>query len=72
MRSTDEDTLIDHTSRAVGDVPRQRFCLRCDASFWSEGFGQRICTRCKNTQVWRSAVPEGVSQGRRRTRKKPS
>ena len=67
MRSPVEDTLMDHPIRALGDVPKLRFCLRCDASFWSEGFGQRICARCKSSTVWRAAVPEGVSNGRRRS-----
>ena len=67
MQSKVEDTLMDHPIRAVGDVPKPRICLRCNTSFWSEGFGQRICARCKGTTAWRAAVPEGVSQGRRRS-----
>lgn len=67
MRAKVEDIQLDHPSRALGDVPKLRFCLRCRVSFWSEGFGQRICAKCKNTTVWRAAMPEGVSQGRRRS-----
>lgn len=67
MQTKVDDILMDHPSRALGDVPKLRFCLRCNASFWSEGFGQRICTRCKSTTAWRAAVPEGVSKGRSRS-----
>ncbi|WP_143516914.1 hypothetical protein [Pseudooceanicola antarcticus] len=54
------------TKRATGDVPQQRQCLRCEASFWSEGFGERICRRCKGSNSWRNAVPAGPSSTRRR------
>ncbi|WP_299900760.1 hypothetical protein [uncultured Ruegeria sp.] len=52
--------------RAVGDVPRERHCLRCETGFWSEGFGERVCRRCKATNAWRNAVP--VSPGASRHR----
>ena len=67
MQENVDDNLIDYPSRALGDVPKLRCCLRCDASFWSEGFGQRICARCKGRTAWRAAVPEGVSKGRSRS-----
>lgn len=67
MQAKVDDILLDHPSRALGDVPKLRFCLRCDASFWSEAFGQRICAKCKGTTAWRAAVPEGVSKGRSRS-----
>lgn len=43
--------------KALGDIPRERQCLRCDALFWSEGFGERICRRCKGMNAWRNGVP---------------
>ncbi|PHO02157.1 hypothetical protein CSC82_19765 [Rhodobacteraceae bacterium 4F10] len=52
--------------RAFGDVPRNRPCLRCDAVFWSEGFGERICRRCKGLNAWRNAVPVSPGASRRR------
>jgi hypothetical protein len=55
------------TIRAAADIAAERACLRCGTHFWSEGFGQRICTRCKGSSVWRSAVSECSGQGRRRT-----
>jgi len=53
--------------RARGDVAAKRACMRCAAVFQSEGFGQRICPRCKGTQSWRSAVADGSGHTRRRT-----
>lgn len=67
MQAKVDVTQMDHPSRALGDVPKLRVCLGCDASFWSEGFGQRICARCKGRTAWRAAVPEGVSKGRSRS-----
>jgi hypothetical protein len=55
------------TNKATADVAAQRVCLSCRSTFWSEGFGQRICTRCKGTVAWRSAIHEGSGQGRRRS-----
>ncbi|WP_225027101.1 hypothetical protein [Xinfangfangia pollutisoli] len=52
--------------RAPNDVPRERLCLRCHTQFPSEGFGERICRRCKGTTSWRSSVQSMVSSGRRR------
>lgn len=54
------------TIKAMGDVAAERACLRCRSTFWSEGFGERICGRCKGTVVWRSASHEGSGRGRRR------
>lgn len=53
--------------RATADIAAERVCLRCRTSFWSEGFGERICSKCKGSAVWRAAVPEGVGQGRKRS-----
>ncbi|WP_233417282.1 hypothetical protein [Halovulum marinum] len=54
------------TARARRDVPQERQCLRCETLFWSEGFGERICRRCKGLNAWRNAVPvtPGSSRGR--------
>ncbi len=65
MQKKKEFIVSDPPKRALADAPKERFCLRCKSSFWSEGFGERICSRCKATSAWRAAVPEGVSQGRR-------
>jgi hypothetical protein len=52
--------------RALGDVPQERSCLRCDVVFFSEGFGERICRRCKGLNAWRNAVPVSPGASRRR------
>lgn len=54
-----KDFLPDDTGlqRALADAPRERTCLRCHTMFWSEGFGQRICKRCKASHSWKNAVP---------------
>lgn len=43
--------------RADGDIAAERACLRCKTLFQSEGFGERICPRCKGSVIWKSAVP---------------
>ena len=67
MQTKDQFIVVDDPKRALGDAPKERSCLRCKTSFWSEGFGERICARCKGTSIWRAAVPEGGGQGRRRS-----
>lgn len=65
-------TIPDHaapyirTAKALGDVPQERQCLRCTTRFVSEGFGERICRRCKGLNAWRSAVSVTPGQSRRR------
>ncbi|GAB4229800.1 MAG: hypothetical protein Tsb0032_36370 [Kiloniellaceae bacterium] len=39
------------------DDPKVRQCLRCRKSFDSQWAGERICTRCKNSNTWRSGLP---------------
>ena len=51
---------------ARGDGPAERCCLRCGTAFWSEGFGERICKRCKAQASWKSAIPSGDGGSRRR------
>lgn len=42
-------------SKSPRDVATTRACLRCKTVFQSEGFGERICPRCKGSAVWKSA-----------------
>jgi hypothetical protein len=46
------------------DGSAQRLCLRCRTVFASEGFGERICRRCKGREAWKTpaALPRGVSR----------
>lgn len=39
------------------DAPKTRQCLRCKSEFQSSWAGERICTRCKGSNAWRSNVP---------------
>ena len=55
------------TLRAAADIAGERACLRCRSLFWSEGFGERICSRCKGSAVWRAAISERGGHGRRRS-----
>ncbi len=53
-------------ARSRADVPARRRCLRCQSPFDSEGFGDRICKRCKASALWRTALPPGDGHARRR------
>ena len=37
--------------------PKVRECLRCRSAFQSEWSGERVCSRCKNSNAWRSGAP---------------
>lgn len=66
---SDHDPGLVPTTPARGDAPAERCCLRCRSAFWSEGFGERICKRCKGQSSWKSAIPSGEGATRRRTAK---
>jgi hypothetical protein len=55
------------TRETTADVAAARACLRCRSTFWSEGGGERLCSRCKGSAVWRSAIHEGSGRGWRRS-----
>lgn len=52
-------------SRALNDAPKERACLRCEAIFLSNGFGERICRRCKGSSSWRNAAPASSGNANR-------
>lgn len=52
--------------RAPRDVSANRTCLTCQGIFLSEGFGNRICPRCKSGTAWRGSAVDGFSMGRKR------
>lgn len=54
------------TTLSPRDVAENRACLRCGTVFLSEGFGERICARCKASTVWRTSLPAYTGQTRRR------
>lgn len=45
------------TPKSPRDVPTERECLRCKTVFQSDGFGERVCPRCKGSAVWKTAMP---------------
>ncbi len=53
-------------ARSPRDVPTQRACLRCKVPFQSEGFGERVCPRCKGSAIWKSGSPPRGDGGRQR------
>lgn len=54
-------------AKARGDVAAERACICCKTKFWSEGFGQRICARCKGRKSWQSGITTGHAKGWRRS-----
>ncbi len=57
LAMTDLDAGFRPLTRARGDVPADRQCLRCAATFRSAGFGERICKHCKTQASWKSDMP---------------
>ena len=53
-------------ARSPRDVPSSRLCLRCRSVFQSDGFGERICPRCKGSALWKSGTPPRGSGSRQR------
>lgn len=49
------------------DGPKVRQCLRCATDFTSQWSGERVCSRCKSSNTWRSGLPlkSSVSNGKR-------
>jgi hypothetical protein len=37
--------------------PQQRACLRCREAFASEGFGNRVCQRCRHAERFAGSEP---------------
>jgi hypothetical protein len=37
-------------------VQKTRKCLLCTEEFESEWIGERVCTKCKATSIWRSGA----------------
>ena len=60
-------THLHAPTRPRGDVPATRACLSCSTMFASEGFGHRVCPRCKNTVVWCGGASSGPGRSSRRT-----
>ena len=37
-------------------APKERRCLKCEKSFTSHWFGERICKQCKHSNSWRAGL----------------
>ena len=61
LAMTGHDAGFRPLTRARGDVPADRQCLRCAAIFLSAGFGERICKHCKAQATWKSDMPLATS-----------
>ncbi len=64
---TEDVETLPITTKARGDIAAERACLCCKRVFWSNGFGERVCPRCKSSKTWRNSVPGGNGQGHRRS-----
>lgn len=64
---TDDTETLSMTPKAFGDIVAERACLCCKKEFWSEGFGERVCNRCKSSSMRRNSVPALLGQGHRRS-----
>lgn len=64
---TDSAEAPSTIASARRDVAAERACLRCKTTFWSKGFGERICGRCKSSSTWRSAASASSRPERRRS-----
>jgi methylphosphotriester-DNA--protein-cysteine methyltransferase len=61
-----EVTEIYQPPSALNDTPKERNCLRCKVKFWSSGFGERVCRRCKGLSAWRNSAPANPGTSRNR------
>ena len=52
MASSRTDTKKPEPDRAP--VRKERNCFMCSGKFNSKHVGERVCTSCKETSVWRS------------------
>lgn len=59
MMATVKIPVAEPSSASREDRAKERLCLKCRKAFDSEGFGERICPRCKSLTVWRNPVPNG-------------
>lgn len=65
----DDDLDLPAVKAAHGDTPAERCCLSCRSVFWSDGFGERICKRCKAQAAWKTSPPFGTRGYSRTTAK---
>lgn len=54
---TDSPATVAPSDLPPSDIPKARQCLRCKATFSSKWSGERICSRCKGSNAWRTGAP---------------
>jgi hypothetical protein len=50
--------ILDPDAYRIEAARKSRRCLSCSSSFASNGPGNRICLRCKSTEVFQSSPVE--------------
>jgi hypothetical protein len=50
--------IITQPAAAGNAAPGPRRCLACRAAFASGGPHERICPRCKESEIWQAALGE--------------
>lgn len=46
---------------------KRRACLKCNDTFESAWFGERVCRRCKGSSTWQSGASMDMTNSRSRT-----
>ena len=57
-------SIEDQEVRAISDIPKLRACMLCKENFQSDGFGDRICRRCKSSNTWRNGIATTYGKSR--------
>ena len=63
-RATGSQSVTKPSSDKKHEI-KTRACLKCREKFISEWPGERICTGCRDSVVWREQVSEPISTGRK-------
>lgn len=50
--------VLDPEQHRIEAMRKQRRCLSCQEQFGSTGPGNRICSLCRNSEVWKAGVSE--------------
>jgi len=63
---TNSPVRITPNDQPPSNIPKVRQCLRCRTTFPSEWSGERICSRCKHSNAWRTGASFASSPVRNR------
>jgi hypothetical protein len=62
---TNSPVRVARSDQPPSDIPKVRQCLRCQVTFPSEWSGERVCSRCKSSNAWRTGAPPRPNSTRR-------